>query len=149
MSNPTSLYPQTAQVKRASNMILFILTVLSVYSHFMVDEKFERTAPALVFFFMLSCRLVVEFQNERKLLKKAQQQAEEDQRLLDGDATAGNSTAAAVGGGKVDKIDWGGLLNMVCVKFTMRWNFCTDYWENEEIFVEKKKLLFIFFSREQ
>lgn len=105
MSNHTFLYPKTAQVKRASNMILFILTVLSVYSHFMVDEKFERTAPALVFFFMLSCRLVVEFQNERKLLKKAQQQAEEDQRLLDGDATAGNSTAAAVGGGKVDKID--------------------------------------------
>ncbi len=83
-------------------MILFILTVLSVYSHFMVDEKFERTAPALVFFFMLSCRLVVEFQNERKLLKMAQMKAEEDQRALDGDVGGGSGAAVA---GKVDKID--------------------------------------------
>ncbi len=37
-----------AQLKRAMNGILFVLTTLSVYSHILVDEKFERTAPALV-----------------------------------------------------------------------------------------------------
>lgn len=35
-------------VKRAMNGILLLLTILNVYSHFLVDEKFERTAPALV-----------------------------------------------------------------------------------------------------
>jgi len=76
-----------AQVKRGSNFILFILTVLSVYSHFMVDEKFERTAPALVFFFMLSCRLVVEFQHERKLLKRLSASNADENALLENDTS--------------------------------------------------------------
>lgn len=90
-------------MKRASNLVLFILTVLSVYSHLMVDEKFERTAPALVFFFMLSCRLVVEFQNERKLLKRLQAQTGEGDGSVVGEGDSG--TVAAAGGAKADKID--------------------------------------------
>lgn len=80
-------------------MILFLLTVLSCYSHFMVDEKFERTAPALVFFFMLSCRLVVELQNERKLkrLLLSAQAAEDQQGLVDGDGNPSASAAVAAG----------------------------------------------------
>jgi len=73
-----------AQVKRATNAVLLLLTILSVYSHLLVDEKFERTAPALVFFFMLTCRLVVEFQNERKLLRMQQQLADGDSKGVDG-----------------------------------------------------------------
>ena len=38
----------------------------AIYLHWMVDDKLERSAPALVFFFMLSCRLVVEWQVNRQ-----------------------------------------------------------------------------------
>jgi len=55
-----------ANLKRGMNAILLLITMLSVYSHLLVDEKFERTAPALVFLFMLTCRMVVEYQHERK-----------------------------------------------------------------------------------
>ena len=34
--------------------------------HWAVDDKLERSAPALVFFFMLTCRLVVEWQIQRQ-----------------------------------------------------------------------------------
>lgn len=88
-------------MKRACNAVLFLLTVLSVYSHLMVDEKFERTAPALVFFFMLSCRLVVEFQNERKLLKRMQALTEE----ANAAAAALDDAAAAAATSKAEKVD--------------------------------------------
>lgn len=39
---------------------------MAVYSHYMVADKLERTAPALVFLFMLSGRLVVYYQLKRK-----------------------------------------------------------------------------------
>ena len=38
----------------------------AIYAHWAVDDKLERSAPALVFFFMLTCRLVVEWQVSRK-----------------------------------------------------------------------------------
>jgi hypothetical protein len=64
--------------------------LMAVYSHYMVNDKFERIAPALVnillsystktsnktnftfqvFFFMLVCRLVVDWQLRRKELLK-------------------------------------------------------------------------------
>ncbi|KAG5890257.1 hypothetical protein JTB14_030184 [Gonioctena quinquepunctata] len=54
------------KIKNASNIILLLLTLMAVYSHYMVADKLERTAPALVFLFMLSGRLVVFFQLQRK-----------------------------------------------------------------------------------
>jgi hypothetical protein len=49
-----------------ANVILLMLMVGAILLHWMVDDKLERSAPALVFFFMLTCRLVVEWQLQRQ-----------------------------------------------------------------------------------
>lgn len=38
------------KVKQGANITLLLLMVMAVYSHYMVNDKFERTAPALVSF---------------------------------------------------------------------------------------------------
>ena len=40
--------------------------IAAISLHWAVDDKLERSAPALVFFFMLTCRLVVEWQIQRQ-----------------------------------------------------------------------------------
>ena len=50
------------KVKKAANIILLAAKVLNLYSHFAIDDAFERMAPTLVFFFMLVCRMVVDWQ---------------------------------------------------------------------------------------
>nr|CAG4644451.1 EOG090X0IKQ [Lepidurus arcticus] len=60
-----------AKAKQVANVILIILMIGAVYSHYMVDDRFERMAPALVFFFMLTCRLVVDWQLSREIALKA------------------------------------------------------------------------------
>nr|CAG4652316.1 EOG090X0IKQ [Triops cancriformis] len=57
-----------AKAKQAANVVLIILMIGAVYSHYMVEDKFERMAPALVFFFMLTCRLVVDWQLSRQTI---------------------------------------------------------------------------------
>nr|CAG4638847.1 EOG090X0IKQ [Cyclestheria hislopi] len=57
------------RIKQLANVILVVLMLGAIYSHWMVDDKLERCAPALVFFFMLSCRLIVEWQLHRKSTK--------------------------------------------------------------------------------
>lgn len=54
------------KIKNGANVGLLMLTLMAVYSHYMVNDKLERTAPALVFLFMLSGRLVVYWQLSRK-----------------------------------------------------------------------------------
>ncbi|XP_014204427.1 transmembrane protein 35A [Copidosoma floridanum] len=54
------------KIKNASNGVLVMLMLLSLYSHYMVNDKFERIAPALVFSFMLTGRLVIDWQLRRK-----------------------------------------------------------------------------------
>ena len=49
-------------MKKAANIILLVAKVLNLYSHFAIDDAFERFAPTLVFFFMLVCRMVVDWQ---------------------------------------------------------------------------------------
>ena len=39
--------------------------MLNLYSHFAIDDQFERMAPSLVFFFMLVCRMVVDWQFDK------------------------------------------------------------------------------------
>lgn len=39
---------------------------MAMYSHYMVADRFERTAPAIVFFFLLCGRMAVFFQIQRK-----------------------------------------------------------------------------------
>ncbi|CAH1388637.1 unnamed protein product [Nezara viridula] len=53
-------------VKQGANITLLLLMLMAVYSHYMVNDKFERTAPALVFFFMLTGRMVIDWQLKRK-----------------------------------------------------------------------------------
>lgn len=36
------------RIKNASNAVLLLLMLMAVYSHYMVNDKFERIAPALV-----------------------------------------------------------------------------------------------------
>ncbi|CAH0407631.1 unnamed protein product [Chilo suppressalis] len=47
------------KLKNVANVGLVLLMILAAYSHIMVGDPFDRCAPALVFFFMLSGRLVV------------------------------------------------------------------------------------------
>ncbi|KAL1139049.1 hypothetical protein AAG570_009110 [Ranatra chinensis] len=53
-------------VKQCANIVLLLLMIMAVYSHYMVNDKFERIAPALVFFFMLTGRMVINWQLKRK-----------------------------------------------------------------------------------
>ena len=59
----------------------FDLAVLNVYSHWAINDDFERIAPSLVFLLLLTCRLVVDWQivrserNEKEKLEEAQAKA--------------------------------------------------------------------------
>ncbi|XP_071513932.1 novel acetylcholine receptor chaperone [Panulirus ornatus] len=54
------------RVKQSANLVLALMMLFATYNHWMVGDKFERLAPSLVFFFMLTCRLIVEYQIRRK-----------------------------------------------------------------------------------
>ncbi|XP_076674525.1 putative acetylcholine receptor chaperone isoform X2 [Andrena cerasifolii] len=54
------------KIKNVSNAVLLLLMLMAVYSHYMVNDKFERIAPALVFFLMLTGRLVIDWQLRRE-----------------------------------------------------------------------------------
>ncbi|XP_045765072.1 novel acetylcholine receptor chaperone [Maniola jurtina] len=54
------------KVKNTANVGLVFLMILAAYSHVMVGDPFDRCAPALVFFFMLTGRLVVWYQTSRR-----------------------------------------------------------------------------------
>lgn len=54
------------RLKQVANIILLLLTLLMIQAHYMNSDKFDRLAPALVFFFMLSCRLIVNWQVTRR-----------------------------------------------------------------------------------
>ncbi|XP_066147410.1 novel acetylcholine receptor chaperone [Euwallacea fornicatus] len=67
-----AFYPNH-KIKNGANMGLLVLTVMAMYSHYMVADRLERTAPAIVFFFLLCGRLVVFFQIQKKELLAAEQ----------------------------------------------------------------------------
>ncbi|ROT61378.1 hypothetical protein C7M84_020841 [Penaeus vannamei] len=54
------------RIKQMANLILVVMMLFATYNHWMVGDKFERLAPSLVFFFMLTCRMIVEYQIRRK-----------------------------------------------------------------------------------
>ena len=47
-----------------------------MYSHFAIDDPFERMAPTLVFFFMLVCRMVVDWQFVKQTAEKVNRTAD-------------------------------------------------------------------------
>ncbi|XP_011314099.1 transmembrane protein 35 [Fopius arisanus] len=54
------------KVKNTSNAVLLFLMLMAFYSHYRLNDKLERTAPALVFLFMLTGRLVIDMQLSRQ-----------------------------------------------------------------------------------
>ena len=67
------------RTKQVANVILLMLMVGAIFLHWMVDDKLERSAPALVFFFMLTCRLVVEWQLQRQAKAEAKLATQQQQ----------------------------------------------------------------------
>ena len=55
------------KMKKVANIVLLLTKVLNLYSHFAIEDLFERMAPTLVFFFMLVCRMVVDWQFDKTL----------------------------------------------------------------------------------
>ena len=63
--------------------------VLNVYSHWVINDDFERIAPSLVFLLLLTCRLVVDWQIVRS------ERSEKEKAAADGAAKPGSENAAA------------------------------------------------------
>jgi hypothetical protein len=55
------------KMKKMANIVLLLTKLLNLYSHFAIEDLFERMAPTLVFFFMLICRMVVDWQFDKTL----------------------------------------------------------------------------------
>lgn len=66
-------------LKQLANIVLLILMGGAVYTHYAIEDKFERIAPAIVFTFMLTCRLIVYFQ----VFKKEQRERAEAKHTSD------------------------------------------------------------------
>jgi len=64
------------KVKKAANIILLAAKLLNLYSHFAIDDAFERMAPTLVFFFMLVCRMVVDWQHVKSQATQVEKELE-------------------------------------------------------------------------
>ncbi|XP_019755880.1 uncharacterized protein LOC109534599 isoform X2 [Dendroctonus ponderosae] len=61
------------KVKNAANTVLLLLTVMAMYTHYMVADRFSRTAPAIVFFFLLVGRLGIFYQLQKREQRLKQQ----------------------------------------------------------------------------
>lgn len=57
--------------KQIANVFLLVLTLNDFYTHAAMADKFERTAPSIVFSLMLSCRLIIYWQVRRRDAKEA------------------------------------------------------------------------------
>ena len=53
-------------MKQTANCLLLLMMLFTMYTHYAVGDRFERTAPSLVFLFMLICRLIVDYQVQRQ-----------------------------------------------------------------------------------
>lgn len=65
-----------------ANVILLLLMFGAFYTHTILEDKFERTAPSIVFALMLGCRLVVYMQVKRKEKKGLEKPKEPSHREL-------------------------------------------------------------------
>lgn len=62
--------------KNAANVVLLGVKSLNAYSHWAINDEFERTAPTLVFLLMLACRMVVDWQMVKRDKEEAEEAAE-------------------------------------------------------------------------
>jgi len=65
------------RVKNAGNILLMATKILNLYTHWAINDKFERMAPSLVFFFMLVCRMVVDWQFAKQEKLEQEEMAKE------------------------------------------------------------------------
>jgi len=84
-------------VSNGANIILLLLKVLNVYSHWAINDEFERIAPSLVFLLLLTCRLVVDWQIVRSERKEKEEKAAAASAGAAGAPVAAGSTADGEG----------------------------------------------------
>ncbi|XP_015930283.1 novel acetylcholine receptor chaperone [Parasteatoda tepidariorum] len=65
-------------LKLVANIILLFLMLGASYTHTIIEDKFERTAPSIVFALMLSCRIIVHLQVKRKEKRAALEHGREN-----------------------------------------------------------------------
>jgi ABC-type Fe3+ transport system permease subunit len=53
-------------IKQVANAILFLTVSLAIYSHWKINDRLDRIAPAIVFALMLVCRFVISVQHTRR-----------------------------------------------------------------------------------
>lgn len=74
--------PNDWRLKNASNLVLLASNLLTLYTHYKLNEKFERLAPWIVFSLMLICRLVVYWQVKRRFENQDKIKEREERRRL-------------------------------------------------------------------
>lgn len=73
-------------LKQLANVVLLVLMLGAVYTHYILNDKFERMAPGLVFSLLLLTRLIIHrqvSQREKRLSKekttKSKEKAESEE----------------------------------------------------------------------
>ena len=74
--------PNDWHLKNLSTFILILDNLLSLYTHFKLNDKFERLAPSIVFSLMLICRLIVYYQIKRREENQDKAKEREERRKL-------------------------------------------------------------------
>lgn len=74
--------PNHWQLKNLSTVTLLISNLLSLYTHFKLNDKFERLAPSIIFSLMLACRLIVYLQVKKRIENQDKQKEREERRRL-------------------------------------------------------------------
>ncbi|XP_050694874.1 uncharacterized protein LOC126984800 isoform X6 [Eriocheir sinensis] len=90
------------RVKQFANLVLALMMLFARYNHWMVADKFERLAPSLVFF-MLTCRLIAEYQIHRKKMDKAAAAAKKSP-VAAAEGKDGGTAANSIAGGSTSTL---------------------------------------------
>ncbi|GAU98290.1 hypothetical protein RvY_09454 [Ramazzottius varieornatus] len=53
-------------IKQVANVVLFLTVSLAIFSHWKINDRLDRIAPAIVFALMLVCRFVISIQQSRR-----------------------------------------------------------------------------------
>lgn len=74
--------PNNWKLKNVSTVILIMSNLLSLYTHYKLNDKFERLAPSIVFSLMLVCRLIVYMQVKKRTENEYKTKEREERRKL-------------------------------------------------------------------
>lgn len=55
-------------------MLMILLSCLDIYSHYALDEGLDKMSLSVVFFLLLTCRLIIHLQMKARELEEAAQQ---------------------------------------------------------------------------